>query len=474
MNILIKTKAAKWLLIVLLAGLAGGCGTVTKPGGPARPAAEERRQERAADVILKRWIEVQGGKAAIAKIAGIRAEVAVQYGPGWPELVLISKEAAGGKFSWELVTPVFGSFFTVSDGRVAMMHNEKLGAGLMDARMTFMAMRDSDPQKPLKMTQLFPVRRRLADVVEKEVRMQVIALTDTQGVTEKWFMDEGTGQRLKSERPEVVMTFSDFRKDGGFSTAYVVENSRGFRMRLKSISYDARFADADFYVDPAKVAEAEKITKIMRQQVEAVGREALDRVLTRSSTAVVDLEKDGMTFSMNIRQKRPNFVLIEQDIPSMGKIFQGFDGKTGWASSEMQGYRELKGPELMQLLSMADLGADIRLQEMCPLRKLVGERELPRGIATGIELGSLAGPNGTYWFENRTGRLVRIESAIMTGPNSHVTMVMDMDDFRLVDGVWVPFTTRVENPALKMVTRMKSVENNVTLDDAIFKPRTDD
>jgi hypothetical protein len=478
MNMFLNTGTAKWLLVALIAGFSGGCGTAINPGTPpavgsVRPTAEERKQQREADKVLDRLVKVQGGKAAISKVAGVKTELEVQFGPGWPMLTMITKEASGGRFSWELLTPGFGSFFTVSDGRVVLMQNEKLGAGFLDNRTASMAMSDSDPQQVLKIAALYPTRRRLEDVVEKDVRLQVISLSGPGG-NEKWFIDAVTGLRVRVERPDVAMMFSDFKKVGDFTVAMSAENSHGVHMKVKSISFDEHFADSVFYVDPVKVAEAEKIRSILLRQVASVGGEALDRVKTRSSTAVVELEKLGMTFEMNIRQKRPNFVLIEQNIPGMGKLFQGFDGKTGWASSEMQGYRELKGPELLQLLSMSDLGADTRLAEICPLRKLVGERELPHGKATGIELGSLAGSNGTYWFENETGRMVRVESAIVTGPNSHVTMVIDMDDFRQVDGVWVPFTTRMDNPTLKMVTRMKSVENNIALDDEIFKPRTDD
>lgn len=466
-------RTAKWVLIAVIAVFAGGCGTVTKPGGAVRLTAGERKQQREADRVLERSINAHGGKAAIAKVTGVKTELDVRFGPGWPLLTMITKETTGGRFSWELRTPAVGPVFTISDGQVALMQNEKLGAGLLDERTARIAMRDSDPQQALKTASLYPVRRRLEDVTENGVRLQVVELRGESG-TEKWFMDATTGLRVKIERPDVVMTFSDFRKAGDFTVAMAVENSHGVSMKVKSISFDEHFADGDFYVDPAKTAEAKKIRHILQQQVESVGGEALDRVMTRRSTAAVEMEKAGITFEMKMHQKRPNFLLIEQDIPGMGKIFQGFDGRTGWASSEMQGYRELKGPELLQLLSIADLGVDTRLAQMCPFRKLVGERELPRGFATGIELASLAGPSGTYWFENRTGRLVRIESAIMTGPASHVTMTMDMDDFRQVDGVWVPFTTRVDNPTLKMVTRMKSVENNVIMDDAIFKPRTDD
>jgi hypothetical protein len=473
MNILLNKRTATGLLVALIVGFSGGCGTVGKPGGAVRLTAGERKQQREADMVLERSIEAHGGKAAISKVTGVKTELEIQFGPGWPLLTMITKETTGGRFNWELRTSAVGPVFTVSDGQVALMQNEKLGAGFLDERTTRMAMSDSDPQQALKTASRYPVRRRLEDVTENGVRLQVVALKGESG-SEKWFINAATGLRVKIERPDVVMIFSDFRKEGDFTMAMAVENSHGVRMKVKSISFDEHFADSDFFIDPAKVDEAKKVRRILQQHVESVGGEALDKVLTRRSTAVVEMEKVGMTFEMKMQQKRPNFLLIEQDIPGMGKLFQGFDGKTGWASSEMQGYRELKGPELLQLLSIADLGVDTRLAQMCPFRKLVGERELPRGFATGIELASLAGPSGTYWFENRTGRLVRIESAIMTGPASHVTMVMDMDDFRLVDGVWVPFTTRVDNPTLKMVTRMKSVENNVILDDAIFKPRTDD
>lgn len=467
MNFMKKRRGASvvfmWILIGLVVAGAGGC--VTRP---------EKVKAREADEVLARWVEVLGGEKAIRKIAGVRSEVGLRFAPGAPELVFVAKETTGGRFRWELSTPAYWKVTTVSDGRAGYMMNDVLGVGLMEGRSFRVAARDSDPQMPLKLAELFPVRRRLPDVVENGARIRVVELTDTEGVKETWFMDAESGQRVRMERPEVTIRCSDFRKVGDYTVAYAVTNTHGAEFNLKAVSFTERWDDGEFAVSPEMKAGAQKAAGILKRHVEAVGGEALERVRSRVSVAEVDIENLGIKFDMKITQQRPNRVLMEHTVPGMGTMYQGYDGTTGWASSELQGYRELKGQELTQLLTMADLGADTRLQEICPFRELAGERELPGGRATGIKLGSLAGPNGTYWFDHATGRLVRVESAIITGPKSHVTMTLDMSDFREVDGVWMAFTTRVDNPTMKMVTRIKSVENNVAVDEAIFRPRTED
>ncbi|MFI5337805.1 MAG: hypothetical protein ACHQ5A_13540, partial [Opitutales bacterium] len=59
------------------------------------------------------------------------------------------------------------------------------------------------------------------------------------------------------------------------------------------------------------------------------------------------------------------------------------------------------------------------------------------------------------------------------GPQGQLKVTVDFSDFRTVDGIVLPFVTVMTNPAMRIVTTILSVQHNVPLDDAIFKPRKD-
>ena len=140
-------------------------------------------------------------------------------------------------------------------------------------------------------------------------------------------------------------------------------------------------------------------------------------------------------------------------------------------NSDLQGYRALKGTELRQLLDNADLRTNTLLAERCPLRKLIGPREVNGRRAQVVALATMQGPAGLYYFGEEDGRLLRIESTVAAGPQGSLAVVFDFADFRAVDGVVLPFMTTATNPAMTSVTKILSVKHNVPLADALFKPR---
>lgn len=457
-----------WLLPLLaFTLLVAGC---------AVPGTGDLRRARAeADLILARWVEVTGGAARIQSVQCVTTDIAVRFAPNLPEIPLRTIETTKGRFRWELTTPAFGPFVTVSDGLTALRWNDRLGTGLVPAAEQVGYRREADPAFQLKIAEHFPLRIRLPDTVVDGTTLQVIDLRDSRQHRELWFFDPATGLRVRKVEAGTVTIFSDFRATQGITMPFAAETRPGgITYRVTNVLLGETPDPRLFELDPDKVAEATIIEGIITRYRTASGGDALDNVFSRRSTCITEIPAQNLKIRTITTQKRPMMILSEQNIPGMGRFFQGYDGKTAWASSELQGYRELQGAELQQLLNSADLGAESRLGALSPFRRLAGNRELESGPAIGLALASYGGPSGTYWFDNATGRIVRIESSVITGPDSHFEMSMTLDDFRKVDGVWIPFVTRVENPTLKMSTTIQTVENNVVVDDAMFAPRRDD
>ena len=154
----------------------------------------------------------------------------------------------------------------------------------------------------------------------------------------------------------------------------------------------------------------------------------------------------------------------------MGIIRQGCDGTTGWAKSDLQGFRTLKGAELAQLLNNAPLHTALSLPEKCPLRKLLGDREINGRKLRVVACATKQVSSGTYMFDAETGQLARLESTIQAGPQGQIQATIDFEDYRMVDGVTVPFLLTATNPAFKLVTKVTAIEHNTEIDDAIFAP----
>ncbi len=245
-------------------------------------------------------------------------------------------------------------------------------------------------------------------------------------------------------------------------------------VRLKNMILNPKMDPAAFIAPVRQMQDAVTVTRILDRYSEVSGGARLAGIKTRVTHVTLEMPKTGMKSDMKITQKRPDFVLIEQTMPGMGWTVQGYDGKTGWVNSEMQGYRVLKGPELQQLLNNADLDAEAKVSTQCPLRTLLGERVIDGHRTQAIGLASLRGSNGTYYFDEDSGHLVRVESSLIAGPKSVIRATMDISDFRQIDGVAVAFKTIVDNPAMYLIMTVSAVEQNAPIDDAVFKPRQDE
>jgi hypothetical protein len=88
-----------------------------------------------------------------------------------------------------------------------------------------------------------------------------------------------------------------------------------------------------------------------------------------------------------------------------------------------------------------------------------------------LELANLTTRAGVHHFDLETGQLLRVESVLALGSGGALPVTVDFSDFRTVDGITLPFRTRLSNPALEIETKVTSVEQNVSIDDRLFVPR---
>jgi hypothetical protein len=192
---------------------------------------------------------------------------------------------------------------------------------------------------------------------------------------------------------------------------------------------------------------------------------------TRVAVQEVFVSTTGVRYQRTVYQKRPNLLAIEEDIPGIGKSWQGYDGRTGWAWSEVEGYREMAGAELQQMLGSADFDGPLRLSATCPLRRWLGDKEAGGRRLIGIGLATADGPVGEFYFDPRTFELAQLVTNLQAGANGRLKVLAEFGDYRTVDGLTVPFSTTISSPAMRNVLTTRSLRHNVPVDDQLFAPR---
>lgn len=469
------------LAAVALAALAlAGCETLSPPltSTAVRTQIGSTAQ---ADSVIDRWIDAIGGVQALRQLRSLETEQEFQIEPGNRTMKAHVTRVASGAYRFDATLENGTRLSEAFDGVTAWRRYEPYGFGMISPEELYGTLEINDFVRPLRVRQFYPSRHMLADVVLDGRQCRVVAMTGRDRVTETWYFDAQEGTLRRVERPAtasgaqaVTMDYLDYRSVEGWKFPFVTRQSSGSNAlgtRFSSMMPNGAVHVASFTPPANLMRDAGRVDGILARYLTSIGGSAIDRVTSRVTTSNVAITSSGVTLRTTLSQKRPNLFLNEQDTPGMGHAMQGFDGKTGWANSDLQGFRTLKGEELQQLLTSSALASDARLAQRYPMRRLLGERVVNGRLTEAIALGSMQGIAGTYYFDEENGRLLRVESLVAAGPQSTIRATLDYSDFREVNGVTMPFTSVLTNPALRVVTTVQSVQNNVPLDDTIFQPR---
>jgi len=213
--------------------------------------------------------------------------------------------------------------------------------------------------------------------------------------------------------------------------------------------------------DPKANVEA-----ILNQYVQALGgRAALERVTTRVKTGTL-VAQGGMKAPLEVYEKAPNKTLTIFRVPP-GTNQMGFDGAIGWTKTPEQGLREEAGAQLDFIKSEAEFYKELKLKERYSKLTLLGLAQLDNREAYVIEAAPPRGQPEKLYFDRQTGLLVRLDLVPVLGQGK-MQAQMYFEDYRVVDGVKLPFSIRRARPGFTYTHQFDEIKLNAPLDDVKF------
>jgi hypothetical protein len=452
----------------------------------AAPPGARASDKGALDGIFGSWIVGQATLGSRTLIQNYDIQESVEFvGTSQPRTDVHIVRTRAGHFRFELTRPGAGTVVQAYDGRLGWQAQPQWGLGLA-------ANLPSDAwawqNNLLAAVSAFRPPFDYRALPEAQVGGRpciVAAVTDAGKLEGKCFFDRRNRRLLRIERQAapgsaqtLAIEFDDFRKLDGLWIPFVTKVTAGSSVTLhrrSKVVLNPPVDESSFVLPTAQLQEALAVGAVLSKHERTIGGvEAIVRIHTRVTHLVVDISTTGTKTSETISQKSPNLILIETETPGMGREARGFDGTTGWMSSELQGYRPLKPAELAQLVGEGGIHLVGRLNETYPFRRLLGERVINGRPAIAVALASQQGPAGTFYFDKENGRLLRVSSPVAGDRNTSTESATDFSDFRKVDGLEIPFELVQISPMARVTSTVKSVENNVPLDDAIFRPRRDE
>jgi hypothetical protein len=430
------------------------------------------------DDIFARWVAAEGGPRAVASLAVLDTDEQVSAGDAAPWLQH-AVQTRDGRFRWEASDAGGNSLVNASDGHLAWISEDRLGFGLVPAERPPAWLRPDDIWFSQDIGRAYPDRRLLPDGGPALWR---VAMNRAATEREIWSFDRSTGHLVSVDElgADAAVAkryeYADFREQAGLVLPFSirVHSAKGLLVVTReALRINGALDPGIFAPPPRQLDEARQIQAVLDRNRLAVGRPRAG-VKTRVIHRTEDETPTGVRSQTTISLKLPERILIETVTPGLGTRLEGYDGATGWSLSDIQGFRELTADECLGLRARAIIHGGAERFDDLDLRRDLGLRLVNGHSTRAISLGTPAGPVGVFCFDTTSGQLIQWDGAVVRDAATSLAVTIEFDDYRAVDGEQIPYMIIQRSPATESRARVDSIQDNVPLDDAIFKPRRAD
>lgn len=207
--------------------------------------------------------------------------------------------------------------------------------------------------------------------------------------------------------------------------------------------------------------------EVMDRYVQASGgKEAYTRIKSMVSKGTLTLA--GTKGTVEIYQQEPKQMYMVFNIPGVGKIETGTNGKVAWESNPLTGAKLLSGSEKAKLLRTAALDSDYNWRNYFKSARTDGEEKVLGKPAYRVELVTSGGDKETRYFDKKTGLLVKTSQKV-NSPMGEFQSEANISDYRKVGALLLPHRIRQTVLGLEIEMRLTSVQPNAEIPDDRFE-----
>jgi CubicO group peptidase (beta-lactamase class C family) len=234
------------------------------------------------------------------------------------------------------------------------------------------------------------------------------------------------------------------------------------------------------YLGPGDKSAKPKMTadEIMAKTVDALGgAEALKASTSRQIKFEIDFENQGVKGSGTSYARAPNMAANDTTLTAAGKqiasVRDYFDGTGGGESYSFADTDTYAGQRLEDVKLQSDFYGWLNWKNGLKSADVKGTEKVGDEDVYVITAHYEKASDITYYISTKTFLPLKIATLIVSSTSSQKTpSVQVLSDYRMVDGVMTAFKSTAENPGMgTIVTYIKEVKNNVTIPDAVFKPK---
>lgn len=215
------------------------------------------------------------------------------------------------------------------------------------------------------------------------------------------------------------------------------------------------------------------VAEILRRNEKATGdASAWNKMSTRSMKGIYQTQDGSSFFGIEILQKSPNKSAFLYKFPNDITVRDVCDGKSAWLEDPRGGYHAYAGAALPSRLRRSEFSDRARMFLLAATGKVIGVEKVGTRSAYVVEFSPEQSAVSRIYFDTETAYELRSEDTYTT-PDGPYKVSIDMDDYREVDGLKIPFRMRRTEKGAVFNIRLTQVKFNTAVDDSEFvKPES--
>jgi hypothetical protein len=209
----------------------------------------------------------------------------------------------------------------------------------------------------------------------------------------------------------------------------------------------------------AELPSAESLLKISLER--SGGEKAFAKAQNVVMSGTVDMAGHNITGPVTIYQEGDKSYTVI-DLPGIGKVEEGFDGRTAWEMNALQGARIKDGEEKAAMERASKISPLSSWRDFYTDGKTLGTEDVDGRPAWKIEMTPKQGKPEMFYLDKETMLLVRTTATIPTAMGE-IPVDAQMGDYRVVDGIQTPFTMTQKAMSQTMVMHFDKVQYNAPI-----------
>ncbi len=213
---------------------------------------------------------------------------------------------------------------------------------------------------------------------------------------------------------------------------------------------------------------------VIAKYIEATGgRQAYEQVHSTVAKGTMALPSVNIKGTVTIYESAPSQQVSVVEIPGVGKVEEGTDGKIAWHYSALEGARLKEGEEKEAAIRAAS--SETKLLDWKKFYKSIttaGMEDVDGKPAYKVVLTPLTGKPETEYYDKANNLLVK-QTATVATPMGEIAVQTLLSDYRKEGGILIPHQLQQSAAGQKFTITIESVEVNPVIPKERFEPPED-